>query len=209
MMANSLSIVPDTEHRLKCTMVNAYVVDDESLRGAHVGEGVDAEQGLFGCGLEVDAELSFEERPSRRIRIPSRRVQEELDALKGNDRHKTKKNAAQASREKARRETKKAAAQKVRVRCADAEYTTTQREVKKARRADAEYSTTKREAKSHLRADAEYATTEREANALAKSHRRADAEYATTEREVNTLAKSHRRAEKKNEVFEKRGHRQG
>jgi hypothetical protein len=56
-------------------MANAYVVDDESLRGAHVEDGVDAKQGLLECGLKVDAELSFEERPSHRIRIPSRRVQ--------------------------------------------------------------------------------------------------------------------------------------
>jgi hypothetical protein len=52
-----------------------------------------------------------------------------------------------------------------------------------------------------------YATTERNA----KRVRRADAQYATTEREAKTLAKSHRRAEKgkKNEVREKRSHRQG
>jgi hypothetical protein len=36
-------------------MATAYGVDDESLRGARVGEGVGAEQGLFWCGLEISA----------------------------------------------------------------------------------------------------------------------------------------------------------
>ena len=34
-------------------MATAYGVGDKSLRGANVGECVDAEKGLFGCGLEI------------------------------------------------------------------------------------------------------------------------------------------------------------
>jgi hypothetical protein len=33
-------------------MATAYGVGDKSLRGANVGECVDAEKGSFGCGLE-------------------------------------------------------------------------------------------------------------------------------------------------------------
>jgi hypothetical protein len=156
-------------------------------------------------------EAAEEQRSSRRVRVPSKKSQDNFDSLKDKARDETKKVAAQALRDKARQEIIKAereanALAKRNRRGDDAEYATTEREAnalaKRNRRADdAEYATTEREAnalaKRNRRADdAEYATTEREANALAKRNRRADdAEYATTEREANALAKRNRRAD--------------